>query len=780
MDNVRDADVAIKLTVYPSQRHVWAGDVFDTNIAELLIDPPVSPRDGLPYIAPHVLVPRGTRRIADVDHVSRFVWLDTDGGWSPRLAARLRALGWWWRAWPSPSCREGRARVGILCTRDLAPWEHPLFCRWVDAQLGHVFDRTCMHSAQGYWYGIEPGGSWWVDGEDGEPIDLDRLAFDVDRSLPMRAPTPEEFSAYSVTWRMQRVEEIVSRWGDVQEGDRHHQLFRVAQTCRDWGLPMDQTGALTLAWNAEHCKPPKDEHQIIEAVLNDLDKYRRHPVGCALTLCVRVQHDHTDTLNRVTQILHERCENLYVRDSVLVELDNELVTRIIPIARLSEIVSHNVHTLTWDQGSTRRASRWKRTDLPPQFVNELWARGMWSLPSLRAVVPLPALRPNGTVCEQAGYDDATGLFVREALPERIADEPTRAQVDSALALVMELIEQFPMGQLGRSVILAYMLAAVGRPYLDGALPVLLLNATRAQSGKSLLANMIGILATGSTPASTQWSGDSNLMTRALHTAVLREPHFVLFDNVENGSCLRSAALDGAVTQQSVTQRRLYTHEDIVATFRPIVIATGNGVSLGGDLAWRSLALTLKPQQLDPTRRKDLKIKNFLQHVKRNAPTLTSALLVIWRGWIAAGRPEDSELEPWATFPAFMPLRHVLRWLGLSDPANARKEAHERDADEEIVDLLLPWISERQGDKGITASMLFKSLEPRSFAGANESTGEEQLHVWYALQARTQSEAKPNVVALGKILHQLRDRVTEHGVLRREGTAGRWRWCVERP
>jgi hypothetical protein len=66
----------------------------------------------------------------------------------------------------------------------------------------------------------------------------------------------------------------------------------------------------------------------------------------------------------------------------------------------------------------------------------------WGFPCLQAVTEAPALRPDGTILSEPGYDAASQLYYAPAsglaLPY-MADAPTQDHVDVAIEIVQDVI-----------------------------------------------------------------------------------------------------------------------------------------------------------------------------------------------------------------------------------------------------------------------------------------------------------------------------------------------------
>jgi hypothetical protein len=166
------------------------------------------------------------------------------------------------------------------------------------------------------------------------------------------------------------------------------------------------------------------------------------------------------------------------------------------------------------------------------------------------IVQVPVLRPNGTVLCVPGYDSSTRIIYhpdpKVYIPE-IPVTPTKAEVDAARDLVLEVICDFPFADnASRSNMVALMLTPIVRSAFDGVVPIALLNASNPGSGKSYLANVVSILATGQETEIKSVPSDESEMNRVITMLLMENNHKVIcFDNLN--TLLESGNLCAAIT-----------------------------------------------------------------------------------------------------------------------------------------------------------------------------------------------------------------------------------------
>ena len=157
----------------------------------------------------------------------------------------------------------------------------------------------------------------------------------------------------------------------------------------------------------------------------------------------------------------------------------------------------------------KRAARFTRYDVrkktmvlidpPDNVARGLLAKGRWTFPTITGVTTVPTMRPDGVLLGTPGYDEATQLWFapdRHLVIKPLKAEPTRKDAQEALALLVDLLAEFPfVAPLDRSVSLAALLAPVLRGAFDVG-PMIFTRAHTAGTGKSFFTNVSSVLVTG--------------------------------------------------------------------------------------------------------------------------------------------------------------------------------------------------------------------------------------------------------------------------------------------
>lgn len=207
-------------------------------------------------------------------------------------------------------------------------------------------------------------------------------------------------------------------------------------------------------------------------------------------------------------------------------------------------------------------------------------------PEIKGIIELPMLRPDGSLLTEAGYDEATGLFLASppglVIPQ-VSDHPTEAEATKARNLLETAIREFPFqDQASRANALALVLSMALRPSIEGLIPMAIITAPRAGSGKSFLVHLASTIASGreapvSSPPSLRKDDE---FRKRVTAAFLADEHLIVLDNVEGR--VHSPELDRALSNARWSDRRLGESKNVDLDQHAVWAMTGNNIQLGGD------------------------------------------------------------------------------------------------------------------------------------------------------------------------------------------------------
>lgn len=331
--------------------------------------------------------------------------------------------------------------------------------------------------------------------------------------------------------------------------------------------------------------------------------------------------------------------------------------------------------------------------MPPMMIaTQILALHAWPFPYLEGVIESPTLRPDGSLVDCPGYDDATALLY-EPTPgvhfPAIAERPTRDDAGRASAVLLEPVKDFPfVADTDRAAFVAVVLTLLARRIIRGAVPMFAVRAPTPGTGKSLLAHIIGIVGTGHEPAVMSMTEADELRKRITALALSGTP-LILLDDV-SGS-LGSDVLAGALTATTWEDRLLGQTEMVRLPLRAVWLATGNNLGFQRTLGRRVIPIDLDARVEHPEDRTEFQHRDLGAYVRAVRPELVGAALTMLRAFLAAGAPAHKgtrlgSFEQWDDV-----VRSCVIWAGLADPAAADDPNRGRgriraQADDDIADL----------------------------------------------------------------------------------------------
>lgn len=406
------------------------------------------------------------------------------------------------------------------------------------------------------------------------------------------------------------------------------------------------------------------------------------------------------TVDQAEAALMRSDEGIYQRGSMLVRVirrdsasvryfkrssPGTLALRSVDKAYLVEAMTRASPWERWDA----RSEDWRAANCPDQVAATYLARdGRWRLPRLLGAISAPTLRPDGSVHQTPGYDADTAMIYDPCGVEypQIAEYPTRDDGERALQVLRDAFKSFPFeDSVDESVVLSMVLTALVRRSLPSA-PLGAITAPVMASGKSLIADLVSIIATGVVaPAMKYPDTDEEAQKTALAVLAAGEP-VVLIDNIERP--LQGDWLCSMVTAEEYTGRMLGQTQMLKVPTSTLWLATGNQLVIAGDLRTRSLLCRLNPRMERPeTREFSVDIRQWMT---THRPRIVAAGLTVMRAFIARGAGFDAPV--WGRFERWSQMvRTPLMWLGCADPVASLQSLEQDDPQRmELLQVITAW------------------------------------------------------------------------------------------
>jgi hypothetical protein len=410
------------------------------------------------------------------------------------------------------------------------------------------------------------------------------------------------------------------------------------------------------------------------------------------------------------------------------------------------------------------------------------------IPEIVGVIATPTMRPDVSLLLKQGYDPATRLLLIEPpkMPE-IPNQPTRDDALKALALLEDLISESPFDdEPSRAVALSGLITPVVRGAFAVA-PMHVSSAPVAGSGKSFLWDLVAAISTGQQRIPVIAAGNAEETEKRLVGVMLSAQPLISIDNV-NGE-LKGDFLCQAIEQHVLDIRPLGRSEIArIETGGVTIFATGNNITIVGDLCRRTLNARLDSRLEDPQLRQFE--KKPIQAILDDRGTYIAACLTICRAYIVAGRP--GVLPRLASFEGWSDtVRSALVWLGKADAVDTmdgiRADDPQRAA---LSDLLHAWANDHGTGEGsdVTLAVIIElSLKNEKMGG--QDTGEFEFPDLNAAVRAAASTGKGgsfgskiDPLAFGIWCRQNKGRIVDGLRLanRASGRGGAAKWWVEKP
>lgn len=352
-----------------------------------------------------------------------------------------------------------------------------------------------------------------------------------------------------------------------------------------------------------------------------------------------------------------------------------------------------------------QAGEWetKPAALPPRVLAMLGDLSPAQLRPFRTVSQVtrsPFFTPAGGAVLANGYSDAAQQLLVDCPAVRLDAAPTPA---AALAYLRDLVADFPFdSESEASNWIGALVAVVARPMIRGPLPLLMIEANKPGSGKTLLAKMIqGIC--GLPIESSPLPKDEKAVAQLLLSILLNSQAVHVFDNVTHA--VVSASLDMVLTSDSYTDRILGKSKTVTCAVRQLWILTVNNGRLSRDMARRISRVRLRDDTGAPEERTGFRHGDVLAHVQAHRGEILSRVCQLVASWVAAGQPVPADLPRLGSFEAWCRvvggvLRHAgdTAWM-----ANAR-QAREAVTDDGWEPFVVAW-AQHLPAAGVKASQL---------------------------------------------------------------------------
>lgn len=400
------------------------------------------------------------------------------------------------------------------------------------------------------------------------------------------------------------------------------------------------------------------------------------------------------------------------------------------------------------------------TDCPDRIAKTYLARsGGWNVRPILGVIEAPTLLPDGSLLATPGYHADSQLYFDpgDTRFNPIVNRPTLDDARVALGQLAIILKDFEWeARCDKAAALAAILTALVRRSVPTA-PAFAFRAHQRGSGKSLLADVVALLATGRPAAVLSPGKDEDEDRKRILALLLEGDPVACIDNVERP--FGNATLCSVLTQTIYKDRILGRSEVVTVPTSVTWTLTGNHLRIEGDLRRRVIPCDLDPKCSRPEEREfDV---DLYKHIPEHRGRLVAAALTILKGYAVAGRPSQAlpafgSFEDWSAS-----VRSALVWCGENDPCEGRSRLEESTPEAlELRQILKLW-RETIGDRRVSAA------DAIAVAEAGKANGHEELWSAFRTVARGRDE-KVDARRLGHWLAKHEQRIEDGMRIERDG------------
>ena len=377
--------------------------------------------------------------------------------------------------------------------------------------------------------------------------------------------------------------------------------------------------------------------------------------------------------------------------------------------------------------------------------------GRWrKIRPIIGVVEAPIFRPDGTIAQEPGYDDATGYLYRPTgeFPG-VPENPTQEDARLAFISLRQVFCDFPyVTEPMRDVPIAALLTILARAAIDGNVPVFAFEASIQGSGKTLQGDAVHIIATGRMGAHGPFPHDPEEQRKAIFSCARSGAPVAFFDNVKGQ--FGGEAIENAITSGEIKQRVLGASDDITVPWILTTIVTGNNMTMTEDMLRRSLMCRIEPKEEDPTDRNNFAHPDLLDWVRAERPRLLVAALTILRAYACKGFP-DAGLGVMQSFNAWSRLvPSAIYFAGGENVLKAKGSRDNGGTDEAGAFAMFASDLPRLSDQPITAKNILGALYPAPKDG-EPPDGWDTMREAIEILCPTRSPFAPDAARFGMLI-----------------------------
>lgn len=330
-------------------------------------------------------------------------------------------------------------------------------------------------------------------------------------------------------------------------------------------------------------------------------------------------------------------------------------------------------------------------------------------PRIKGITNVPIVRLDGSICTNPGYDPLSEFYydgnLNLTLPENSTQEDAK---EAAKYILDEVLVDFPFDDASRANALAGILTPVIRPYIQGLIPLLVINKSTPGTGASLYMDCVYLIAEGTPANMSSLPKNEEEIRKQITSALFKGTRLICYDNQDDE--VQSGTLSRALTS-TIWEDRLLGQTKMLSLRQQVSwYITGNNVVLGGDLPRRCYESYMDAKHPNPFTRTGFKHEYLKEWVKDHRSELVNALLTMIKAWVNAGKPAGESGKTIGSFEDWVKvIDGILTFAGVEGfLGNLNYEQTDTDAGEWAAFIVALYKAAK--DKSFTSKELVNLIE----------------------------------------------------------------------
>lgn len=384
---------------------------------------------------------------------------------------------------------------------------------------------------------------------------------------------------------------------------------------------------------------------------------------------------------------------LYQRRGTIVRVRDNAIDEVTATSLQSHLIDHltPITVKVTKDGDEQQVPQ-KKFDR--ELCQHMLDRTEISLRSLKYVYRCPVFAGDWQPIGEHGYHESAEAW----LDTQAIEGADLMPISRATSMIDELLCDFPFADTAsKTHAIMAMITPFIRPMV-GLMPLFLVTAPTEGSGKSLLAQLCGLIAEGYHITSITAPSDDDEWRKRITSTLMESPSVILLDNVND---LDSPSLASALTSNVWTDRHLGLSKNISVPNNAVWFASGNNPTISAEMARRCVPIRLVPDTERPGERK-FRHPDIERHVIEHRDELIGALMSIVYHWTQERTMVDVSMgsyQRWASAAA-----SIAASAGYHEALTNREVMRTEESDE-LASLVDVWASHPNYRKQATAGDL---------------------------------------------------------------------------